>query len=98
MRKQLFYAALFLLPISLNFSCKKDLIQKQEEDIGIIQSKQNQRTETDIPPFNLDVFLRCQGKKFGHVKFRQDNDDRIIDLGTSVSDLEPNHEYNLQRL
>jgi hypothetical protein len=50
------------------------------------------------PNFNLEVILRGEGKSFGHVKFRQDNDaDKIIDLGVWVRDLEPNHPYLLQR-
>lgn len=96
MRKQLFYAALFLLPACINFSCQKENIQKQEEAIAVTPSQQTQRTAP--PPFNLEVILRGEGKRFGHVKFRQDNDaDKIIDLGTWVRDLEPNHEYKLQR-
>jgi hypothetical protein len=50
------------------------------------------------PDFNLEVILRGEGKSFGHVKFRQDNDAaKIIDLGVWVRDLEPNHAYFLER-
>jgi hypothetical protein len=50
------------------------------------------------PDFNLEVILRGEGKSFGHVKFRQDNDAaKIVDLGVWVRDLEPNHAYLLQR-
>jgi hypothetical protein len=50
------------------------------------------------PNFNLEVILRGEGKAFGHVEFRQDNDtDKIITLNTWVRDLAPNHEYKLQR-
>ena len=52
----------------------------------------------ETPPFNLEVILRGEGNKFGHVKFRQDVDpEKIILLGTWVRDLEPNHNYLLQR-
>jgi hypothetical protein len=54
----------------------------------------------ETPPFNLEVILRdvTGGQGFGHVKFRQPNDDaRIIFLDTWVRDLEPNHNYLLQR-
>jgi hypothetical protein len=52
----------------------------------------------EIPPFNLEVILRGEGKSFGHVKFRQENDAaKIIDLGVWVRDLEPNHAYYLER-
>lgn len=50
------------------------------------------------PNFNLEVILRGEGKSFGHVKFRQDNDaEKIVTLGIWVRDLQPNHEYKLQR-
>jgi hypothetical protein len=50
------------------------------------------------PNFNLEVILRGEDKGFGHVKFRQDNDAaKVITLGTWVRDLEPNHNYLLQR-
>jgi hypothetical protein len=50
------------------------------------------------PNFNLEVILRGEGKAFGHVEFRQDNDaDKIVRLNTWVRDLAPNHEYKLQR-
>jgi hypothetical protein len=54
----------------------------------------------ETPPFNLEVILRdvTGGQGFGHVKFRQRNDDeRIINLDTWVRDLQPNHDYLLQR-
>jgi hypothetical protein len=51
-----------------------------------------------LPDFNLEVILRGEGKSFGHVKFRQDNDEaQVIDLGVWVRDLAPNHAYYLQR-
>ena len=52
------------------------------------------------PNFNLEVILRPagEGDGFGHVKFRQDNDDAtIVDLGVWVRDLAPNTHYRLQR-
>ena len=54
----------------------------------------------DKPPFNLEVILRdvSGGKGFGHVKFRQPNDDtKIVFLNTWVRGLAPNHSYLLQR-
>jgi hypothetical protein len=54
----------------------------------------------ETPPFNLEVILRdvTGGKGFGHVKFRQPNDDaKIVYLDTWVRDLAPNHSYVLQR-
>ena len=50
----------------------------------------------ETPHFNLEVILRGDG--FGHVKFRQPNDDQeIIYLDTWVRDLAPNTSYLLQR-
>ena len=54
----------------------------------------------ETPPFNLQVILRdvAGGNGFGHVKFRQPNDDtRIIYLDTWVRDLRSNRTYLLQR-
>lgn len=50
----------------------------------------------ELPSFNLQVILRGAG--FGHVKFRQPNDDAlVIHLDTWVRDLSPNTRYLLQR-
>jgi len=50
----------------------------------------------ETPNFNLEVILRGDG--FGHVKFRQPNDDaQIVYLDTWVRDLAPNTSYLLQR-
>lgn len=86
-----------LLPGILLFalSCQKesgnDGLQPQNElQTGSVRSA--------TPPFNLEVILRGEGKGFGHVKFRQDVDpSKIVTLDTWVRDLEPNHEYLLQR-
>jgi hypothetical protein len=52
------------------------------------------------PIFNLEVILRpsTAAGGFGHVKFRQANDDATrIDLGVWVRDLTPSTHYLLQR-
>jgi hypothetical protein len=52
----------------------------------------------EAPPFNLEVILRGSDGGFGHVKFRQANDDLlVIQLDTWVRDLAPNTAYELQR-
>jgi hypothetical protein len=52
----------------------------------------------ETPGFNLEVILRGTNQGFGHVKFRQPNDDAlIITLDTWVRDLAPNTSYQLQR-
>jgi len=50
----------------------------------------------ETPNFNLEVILRGQG--FGHVKFRQPNDEEnVVHLDVWVRDLAPNTSYLLQR-
>ena len=96
MRNQLFYAALFLLPACINFSCQKENIQKQEEALTVTPSVQNQRSAP--PSYNLEVVLHGEGNRNGHIHFRQDaNAPKIITLDTKVHHLLPNHAYLLQR-
>jgi hypothetical protein len=57
------------------------------------------------PPYDINVQLHAPGVKaangknpVGFVKFRQDPDAaKIVNLDTWIFNLEPNHEYNLQR-
>jgi len=54
----------------------------------------------ETPPFNNEIVLRdvAGGGGFGHVKFRQPNDDNLtVHLDTWVRDLAPNASYRLQR-
>src|SRR5438046_695961 len=54
----------------------------------------------ETPPFNNEIILRdvTGGGGFGHVKFRQPNDDNLtVLLDTWVRDLAPNTSYRLQR-
>ncbi len=80
------------------FSCQKEVNQKNgQEKLKEEIATTNSATPAQ-PPFNLEVILRGDGKRFGHVKFRQDVDPaKIITLDTWVRDLEPNHNYLLQR-
>ena len=97
MRKKIQHAVLIFACFSIcSLACQKELSQKQqhEEEISSVARSVN----AEAPPFNMEVILRGEGNRFGHVKFRQDNDvDKIINLDTWVRDLEPNHEYLLQR-
>jgi hypothetical protein len=96
MRKQMAYAALLILSFAVfALSCQKEANQQkqptQEEFATIIATADN-------PTFNLEVILRGAGNRLGHVKFRQDVDpSKIINLDTWVRNLEPNHQYLLQR-
>jgi hypothetical protein len=52
----------------------------------------------ETPYFNLEVILRGEDGGFGHVKFRQPNDDALtIHLDTWLRDLRPLTSYVLQR-
>ena len=79
----------------LLIGCQKDVTNKDATDVSSDLAKS---ATPAMPPFNIEVILRSDGNGFGHVKFRQDNDAaKIISLETWVRDLEPNHEYQLQR-
>lgn len=85
---------LFASVILVILSCQKDVSRQDQPQVEF---------ETTIgtannPTFNLEVILRGEGDRFGHIKFRQDVDpSKIIVLNTSVRGLEPNHQYLLQR-
>ncbi len=58
--------------------------------------KEKQEPEKD--PYNLDITLTGSGIEKGSISFRQDPDSaRIITLDTKGEQLQPNHEYLLQR-
>jgi hypothetical protein len=97
MRPILKFAAYLLLTGTISIvSCRKENSKQQQKEEAVSSTSSNAIAET--PPFNLEVILRGEGNRFGHVKFRQDVDPaKIITLGTWVRDLEPNHEYLLQR-
>lgn len=81
--------------------CQKSDLSKDESSTvssKATTAKEEKTTSAASPNFNLEVILRGEGKRFGLVKFRQDNDaDKIITLDVWVRDLEPNHQYLLQR-
>ncbi len=93
----LYIANAFVLSLCvlLITSCQKDAAPNEAS----ISSADIAKSQTPAnPPFNIEVILRSDGNAFGHIKFRQDNDAaKIITLETWVRDLEPNHEYQLQR-
>jgi len=95
MKQKILITALLLSSLTLfTLSCQKESARKpqpQEEIATSIATANN-------PTFNLEVILRGEDGRFGHVKFRQDVDpSKIIVLDTWVRDLEPNHRYLLQR-
>jgi hypothetical protein len=76
-------------------SCEKNGVFEEAKPE---KTTQESLKSAEKPPFNLEVILRGEGSGYGHVKFRQDVDAaKIITLDVWVRDLEPNHEYLLQR-
>ncbi len=94
-QKILITALLFSSLALITLSCQKEVSnQQQEEELSSTYRNAN----AEAPPFNLEVILRGEGNRFGHVKFRQNNDpEKIINLDTWVRGLAPNHTYLLQR-
>jgi hypothetical protein len=91
-KKWMLYSGISIFIFS---ACQKQIDQPKNQE-QIAMSSSNAIAET--PPFNLEVILRGEGNSFGHIKFRQDVDpSKIITLDTWVRDLEPNHQYLLQR-
>ena len=95
MKQRILTTALFLSSLTLfTLSCQKagTLEQQPQEEIATSIGIANN------PTFNLEVILRGEEGRLGHIKFRQDADpSKIIVLDTWVRDLEPNHQYLLQR-
>lgn len=88
---------LTIISVFILTACEKEInTYQQQAEEGHSFAVKSANAET--PPFHLEVILRGDGNRFGHVKFRQDNDvDKIINLDTWVRGLEPNHNYLLQR-
>jgi hypothetical protein len=97
MRKQILYAGLLLVSASLSIlSCQKEINKKQFQT-EITSETLKAKTQETIP-FDLNVVLRGEGNRHGHIKFRQDPDPaKIIELDIKVHHLAPNHQYLLQR-
>jgi hypothetical protein len=96
MRKKIQHVLICACFSVFSLSCQKELGQKQQTGEEVSSAAGSASAET--PPFNLEVILRGEARRFGHIKFRQDNEvTKIIILDTWVRDLEPNHEYLLQR-
>lgn len=87
-------AALALSSFLLFPACQKNA----KENVTSTVAKAEKASKPATPPFQLKVVLRGENKAFGLVKFRQDNDaEKIVTLEIWVRDLEPNHQYLLQR-
>jgi hypothetical protein len=75
--------------------------RRRADGIGVhVRRERRTAVGPETPPFNLEVILRDVSGSggFGHVKFRQPNDDqRIIYIDAWVRGLRPNHSYYLQR-
>src|SRR5215204_2956152 len=91
-------AAIMLLGLQL-LGCKKDYAPAEQplllnDGTGVASNAKS----SGESQYNLEVVLRGEGNRNGHIHFRQDRDAaKIIDLDTKIHHLEPNHEYLLQR-
>jgi hypothetical protein len=92
-------SAFIIVLASISFSCQKSVSDDQK-----IQSNDPTpesiitQAGTDVPPYNLNVTMRGADNGSGFIKFRQNADTaRIINLDTWVFNLEPDHDYLLQR-
>lgn len=87
-------AAFVLGSFLLLSGCQKSA----QEGLLNAMAKEESAGTPATPPFQLEVILRGEDKAFGLVKFRQDNDEaKIVTLDVWIRDLEPNHQYLLQR-
>jgi hypothetical protein len=96
----LFNAMLTVIVFSLVSGCQKNNSATDKTGAPDLASAVNQNNSVTpaSPNFNLEVILRGEGKRFGQVKFRQDNDaSKIVTLDVWVRGLDPNHQYLLQR-
>lgn len=81
MRTKILYAIILMASTSIFTSSCKKDKQEQVND-----------------PYNLDITLKGTGNVKGTIMFRQDPDTaKIITLDTKIEQLQPNHEYLLQR-
>jgi len=80
------------------FSCKKDYAPADQLQLPNEESSASKANSSGESQYNLEVVLRGEGNRNGHIHFRQDRDAaKIITLDTKIRHLEPNHEYLLQR-
>jgi hypothetical protein len=87
-------AAFLLAGFVLLAGCQKSA----KEDLPAAMAKEESAGTPASPPFQLEVILRGEDKAFGLVKFRQNNDAaKIVTLEVWVRDLQPDHQYLLQR-
>ena len=101
MQTKLSRATLVVLLTAVLFSCQKNAnapAQDSQTSSATTSVTDQNVPGPETPNFNLEVILRGEDKRFGLVKFRQDNDaNKIVTLDVWVRDLEPNHMYLLQR-
>lgn len=87
-------AAFLLAGFLFLASCQKSA----KENLPAALAKEESTKSPATPPFQLEVILRGEDNAFGLVKFRQDNDAaKIVTLDVWVRDLQPEHQYLLQR-
>lgn len=89
-----------LVVIALSSGCTSEQAGLAAPDLSAGPGISASSWGPETPPFNNEIILRdvTGGRGFGHVKFRQPNDDNLtVHLDTWVRDLAPNASYRLQR-
>ena len=80
------------------FSCKKTVSYPQKFTSAQEQTYASRANSSGVSQYNLEVVLRGEGNRNGHIHFGQDEDAaKVITLATKVHHLEPDHDYLLQR-
>ena len=94
-----FTTAIILLLAFQLLSCKKaNVPEVQQQPVNKHMSSASKPRSSVESQYNVEVVLRGEGNRGGHIHFRQDRDAaKIIELNTKVHNLEPTREYLLQR-
>lgn len=96
-KHSLLFILVLMFASSLMLSCEKEMIE-QESSLQPTRNFNTNELKAGESKFNLEVVLKGEGSRNGHIHFRQNPDAaKIITLDIKVHHLLPNHEYLLQR-
>lgn len=91
------FVLLFIFSTVFMLSCEKEVTKpvSRLHPEGTINTNE---LKVKDPKFNLEVVLKGEREKNGHIHFRQNPDQaKVITLNIKVHHLLPNHKYFLQR-
>ncbi|GEO04266.1 hypothetical protein AAE02nite_19300 [Adhaeribacter aerolatus] len=92
-----FFILVLMFVSFLMLSCEKEMTEKESslQPAGNFSTNELKAGESK---YNLEVVLKGEGARNGHIQFRQNPDlAKVITLDVRVHHLLPNHEYLLQR-